>query len=86
MAAITKSLLVTGTQPVTNICSGLPTTLKEACELIADAAKEQCRPEIIGGFRPGDMRHCLGDTRNLKELIGRSPIPFSEGVVDLVEA
>lgn len=85
VAAIIKSLAVSGQQPVTNICSGVPTTLKEACELIADAAGEQCQPDIVGGFRPGDMRHCLGDTTRLQKLIGREPLPFSKGVVDLVK-
>ncbi|MBI5236963.1 MAG: NAD-dependent epimerase/dehydratase family protein [Deltaproteobacteria bacterium] len=69
---------------ITNVCSGVPTTLKEACMLIAKAAGRDCPPEIVGGFRPGDMRHCLGDATRLTELIGRPPVPFSKGVGILI--
>lgn len=85
VAAVMALLDGTGkAHPVTNVCSGVPTTLKEACLLIAGAAGKDCPPEIVGGFRPGDMRHCLGDTTRLTELIGRAPLPFSKGVGILV--
>jgi dTDP-L-rhamnose 4-epimerase len=74
--------LLTGVEaaPVTNVCSGVPTRLVEACELIADAVGADCSPEIVGGYRPGDMRHCLGDPSALRALLGRDPLAFKEGV------
>jgi len=71
---------------VVNVCSGVPTTLKDACSLIEQASGADCPPEIVGGFRPGDMRHCLGDADRLRDLIGRNPIAFSDGVSVLVES
>ncbi len=65
--------------PVVNVCSGVPTTLRVACEAIATAVGVHCVPEIVGGYRPGDMRHCLGDPSGLRALIGRDPIPFRHG-------
>ena len=65
---------------VTNVCSGVPTRLVEACELIADAVGADCPPEIVGGYRPGDMRHCLGDPSALRALLGRDPLVFKDGV------
>jgi dTDP-L-rhamnose 4-epimerase len=65
--------------PVVNVCSGGGTRLTEACSLIAEATDSDCEPQIVGGFRPGDMRHCLGDPSALRRLLGRSPVPFSEG-------
>ena len=37
------------------------------------------RAEVEGGYRPGDMRHCLGDPGPLTELLGRAPLTFAEG-------
>jgi dTDP-L-rhamnose 4-epimerase len=70
------------TQPpavLINVCSGKPTRLGEACRHIARAMGTQCEPEIIGGYRTGDMRHCLGDCTSLRKLIGRIPITLDEG-------
>lgn len=65
--------------PATNVCSGQPTTLLEACHLLAGVLDVACEPEVAGGFRPGDMRHCLGDPGPLARLIGRDPVPFARG-------
>lgn len=64
---------------IVNICSGVPTTLREASEIIARVYLKDCPPEIVGGFRKGDMRHCLGNATAFTSLIGRRPFPFSEG-------
>src|SRR5436190_1964192 len=65
--------------PIVNVCSGAPTRLVEACEILANVAGTDCRPDIVGGFRSGDMRHCLGDATTLRNLIGREPISFRDG-------
>lgn len=62
-----------------NVCSGIPTTLLEACEVLQRLFGVRCPPEIVGGSRPGDMRHCLGDPAALVRLIGRAPVAFRDG-------
>lgn len=79
VAGILAVLSGVSAPPIVNVCSGVPTRLAEACAHIARAVGVECSPEIVGGFRPGDMRHCLGDCSNFRELIGRLPIPFEEG-------
>lgn len=64
---------------IVNVCSGAPTTLLEACEILADCLGTDVRPRVVGGFRPGDMRHCLGDAAPLEALLGRPPVPFTDG-------
>jgi dTDP-L-rhamnose 4-epimerase len=64
---------------VTNVCSGSPTRLLEACEILAQLMGKTCPADIVGGFRPGDMRHCLGDPTALIRLIGRTPVSFADG-------
>jgi dTDP-L-rhamnose 4-epimerase len=67
------------TPSIVNVCSGAPTRLVEACDILSKVIASDCRPDIVGGYRAGDMRHCLGDATTLRKLIGRDPIPFSEG-------
>ena len=64
---------------VVNVCSGVPTTLLDACRQIGEAAGVPSDPKVVGGYRPGDMRHCLGDELGLRALIGRDPISFERG-------
>jgi dTDP-L-rhamnose 4-epimerase len=64
---------------VVNVCSGAPTTLKEACEILSDCLGTGVQPKVVGGFRPGDMRHCLGDAAPLEALLGRPPVAFADG-------
>ncbi|HYS52859.1 MAG TPA: NAD-dependent epimerase/dehydratase family protein [Thermoanaerobaculia bacterium] len=65
--------------PMVNVCSGKPTRLVEACDILAETMRVDCKPKIVGGYRPGDMRHCLGDATTLRRLIGREPVTFREG-------
>ena len=67
--------------PLINVCSGVPITLQQACREIAAAVGVVCEPEVVGGFRPGDMRHCLGDPARLRHLIGRDPIALPQGAM-----
>lgn len=62
-----------------NVCTGKPVRLTEACRILAEAMDTECTPEILGGFRPGDMRHCLGDPTELLKLTGRAPVLLKDG-------
>ncbi|MFZ0819287.1 MAG: NAD-dependent epimerase/dehydratase family protein [Candidatus Acidiferrales bacterium] len=77
--AIAAMLVTDVAPPIVNVCSGIPTRLGEACEHIARAVGHPCRAEIVGGYRAGDMRHCLGDSSRLEHLIQRKPISLTEG-------
>src|ERR1039457_5509066 len=66
-------------QPVINICSGVGTTLLEACARLSEVIGVDCTPKVVGGFRPGDMRHCLGDPSLMRSLLRRDPIRFHDG-------
>lgn len=82
IVAAVRALLHTDTGPsLVNVCTGTPTTLLEACAMIAGAMAQRCSPQVIGGHRSGDMRHCLGDPTTISSLLGRRPIPLSEGAL-----
>jgi dTDP-L-rhamnose 4-epimerase len=65
--------------PVVNVCSGVGTTLVDACARLSEVIGAPCNPEIVGGCRPGDMRHCLGDASSVQSVLGRAPATFQEG-------
>jgi dTDP-L-rhamnose 4-epimerase len=81
VVAAALALLDTSDVPprLVNVCSGKPTELVEACDYIAAALGTTCAPRISGGYRRGDMRHCLGDPSTLRRLIGREPLGFRDG-------
>ena len=64
--------------PVINVCSGTPMTLTQACREIAKSMGLPCDPKVVGGYRAGDMRHCLGDPTRLRELLGREPLTLPQ--------
>lgn len=75
-----RAVLDTGCEwPIVNVCSGEPTTLLQACHILADVVGRAVEPKVVGGFRFGDMRHCLGDRSRLTALLGRAPCRFEDG-------
>lgn len=74
--------LVPEHRKVINVCSGQPTTLRRAIEVISHVVGKPADVEYTGKARPGDMRHCLGDATRLRGLIGREPLSFSLGAID----
>jgi dTDP-L-rhamnose 4-epimerase len=63
-----------------NVCSGQPHTVGELAEHLA----RECggpAPRVVGGARPGDVRHVVADPRRAEALLGfRAGVPFEEGV------
>jgi dTDP-L-rhamnose 4-epimerase len=62
-----------------NVCSGVGTSLLDACEHVSKALGVPASYRVVGGYRAGDMRHCLGDNSTLSRLIGRAPVTFEQG-------
>jgi len=79
VAAVLRLVQGAAAPPVVNVCSGTPTSLTEACAAIAAALGVASAPDVIGGYRAGDVRHCLGDPGRLRALIGREPVAFARG-------
>ncbi|MGH3765910.1 MAG: NAD-dependent epimerase/dehydratase family protein [Pseudonocardiaceae bacterium] len=66
-------------EPV-NVCSGRPHTIGELATELARAMNGPA-PVIIGGARPGDVRHVMADPARAAELLGyRARVSFAEGV------
>lgn len=65
------SLLVQGapsTAGVYNISTGIPTSVHEVAQAIAQVLGVEVSPKVTGRFRSGDIRHCIGDSSKLRTL------------------
>ncbi|MCE3551800.1 NAD-dependent epimerase/dehydratase family protein [Pseudonocardia sp. RS11V-5] len=63
-----------------NVCSGEPHTVGE---LATELAKAMAGPEprVVGGARPGDVRHVVADPAFARERLGfRARVAFAEGM------
>ncbi|HSB85837.1 MAG TPA: NAD-dependent epimerase/dehydratase family protein, partial [Ilumatobacteraceae bacterium] len=74
--ALTSERAVSG--PL-NICSGTPRSILDMAEAIRPEGAR--RPEVVGGYRLGDVRHVFASADRADELLGfRATIGFDEGV------
>ena len=63
-----------------NVCSGEPHTVGDLASELARAMGGP-EPEIVGGARPGDVRHVVADPARARELLGfRARTAFADGV------
>ncbi|MDD7964070.1 NAD-dependent epimerase/dehydratase family protein [Actinomycetospora lemnae] len=63
-----------------NVCSGEVRTIGDLAERLA-AAMGGPAPEVVGGARPGDVRHITADPARAAEVLGfRASVGFDEGV------
>jgi dTDP-L-rhamnose 4-epimerase len=70
---------------VFNIGSGQPLTVREvAAKLARVVGKENIRPEILGKYRVGDIRHCYADISKAQRVLGFTPqVRLDDGLVEL---
>lgn len=63
-----------------NVCSGEVRTIGDLAATLADAMGGPA-PQIVGGARPGDVRHVTADPARAAELLGfRARMSFADGI------
>lgn len=71
---------------VFNIGSGRDVSVLEVAAELAAAMGRDIRPEVVGKFRRGDVRHCFADTGRAAEVLGfRATTDFREGLAELAD-
>lgn len=71
---------------VFNVGNGMPITIQDVARKIAKGLGKDIEPEITGKYRPGDIRHCYADIKNITAKLGWKPlITFEQGLVDLLK-
>ena len=70
---------------VFNIGGGIPYTIREIAERIAEVTgKKHLQPEITGKYRVGDIRHCFADIGKARQLLGYAPqVTLEDGLAEL---
>jgi dTDP-L-rhamnose 4-epimerase len=83
--ALTGPAAVSG--PI-NVASGTPHTILEMANALADAAGDAApRPRVVGGWRPGDVRHIVASPERAERALGFSArIDFTAGMRELSTA
>ena len=65
-----------------NVCSGSPHTVGElASALVAASGPGAPAPVVVGGYRPGDVRHVFASPVRARERLGfRAEVDFADGI------
>lgn len=71
-----------------NVASGTPRSVLEMAEALADAfGPDAPRPEVVGGARPGDVRHVFATTERLRRQLGlTAAVEFAAGMAEFARA
>ncbi|HET6215230.1 MAG TPA: NAD-dependent epimerase/dehydratase family protein, partial [Micromonosporaceae bacterium] len=72
--------LPAGASEAVNVCSGEPHTIGELAGVLAAAAGGP-DPVVVGGARPGDVRHIVADPAKAARVLGfRARVGFADGI------
>jgi dTDP-L-rhamnose 4-epimerase len=70
-----------------NVASGRPATLLDMARALAAAHGRGLEPEVVGGYRLGDVRHVTASTEAAAARLGfRAAIGLAEGMAELADA
>ena len=85
--AVTRALeLPVAGAEVVNVCSGRATTIRQVASTLTAALGKDIEPEVVGQFRAGDIRACIGDPQRAAELLDfRASVSFADGIRELLE-
>jgi len=69
-----------------NVGAGRQITILEIAEILARLQNSDVKPQIVGKFRKGDVRHCFADISKIKSKLGFEPkVGFEDGMKELME-
>ncbi|HEY4689892.1 MAG TPA: NAD-dependent epimerase/dehydratase family protein [Anaerolineae bacterium] len=70
---------------VFNIGTGRPLSILDVALALSRELKVDIAPQIVGGFRAGDIRHCVADISKARKMLEYEPrVKFEEGLAELV--
>ena len=68
-----------------NVGTGVATSVRTVCELLAEGLDVKIQPEIVGRYREGDIRHCVSDISKAQSLLGYKPkVSLEQGIPELL--
>lgn len=70
---------------VFNVGTGRALSIYDVATALINELKATVQPEIVGGFRAGDIRHCVADISKARLRLGYEPqVKFEDGLAELV--
>ncbi len=83
-----NAIALTADEPIPgpfNICSGTPRSVLDMAEALCAAAGAQApRPQVVGGYRLGDVRHVFADASAASSVLGfTAQEDFDAGMAEL---
>lgn len=71
---------------VFNVGTGRNLSVLEIAKILMKKLNVELKPEIVGKFREGDIRHCFADASKIEKELGfKAEINFESGLDELVE-
>ncbi len=68
-----------------NVCTGRPTTIGQVATTLAERLGVDLAPQLVGKYRAGDIRHCIGDPTRARVLLGlEARTSFEQGLDELL--
>lgn len=68
-----------------NVCTGRPRSIRQVAEILAERLGVDAAPRIVGRYRVGDIRHCIGDPGRARERLSfEARVRLPEGVDELI--
>lgn len=68
-----------------NVGTGRQVSIKHVAETLAGLYGKNIKPEIVGKFREGDIRHCFADITKIKRFGFEPGVTFENGMKELAE-
>ncbi len=69
-----------------NVGAGRQISILEIANTLIKLNQSEVKPEIVGKFRKGDVRHCFADISKIKTKLGFQPkVSFMEGMKELIQ-
>ncbi len=71
-----------------NVASGRPKTVLDMANALADATGPTApRPQVVGGYRLGDVRHVVASPARAADVLGfQAAVGFDEGMAEMARA
>ncbi len=68
-----------------NVCTGHPISIGEVAATLARRLGVDVAPQLVGKYRAGDIRHCIGDPARAREVLGfQARTSFEQGLEELL--
>lgn len=68
-----------------NIGTGRAISVGEIAQMLAKGLGKDINPEFVGKYREGDIRHCVADITQARNLLGYAPkVNLEEGLAELL--